>query len=68
VETILKHDAWLRDAAREYYYANYLEPDADFLKAERERHPAYLSAVDAAFEARAAGWEWRVKERQLPLL
>jgi hypothetical protein len=68
VEAEMKHDAWLRDAAREFYYANYLEADADFLKAERERHPVYLAAVDAAYEARAAGWEWRAQERQLPLL
>jgi hypothetical protein len=64
----MKHDAWLRDAAREHYYMSYLEPDADFLRAERERHLAYLEAVDAAYEARAAGWEWRAAERQLPLL
>ena len=64
----MQHDTWLRDAAREFYYANYLEPDADFLKAESERHPAYLEAVDSAYEARAAGWEWRAKERQLALI
>jgi hypothetical protein len=64
----MQHDAWLRDAAREFYYGHYLEPDADFLRAERERHPAYLEAVDAAYEARAAGWEWRANERQMALL
>jgi hypothetical protein len=67
-EPTMKHDAWLRDAAREYYYLNYLEPDADFLRAERKREPAYLTAVDAAYEARAAGLEWRAKERQMELL
>jgi hypothetical protein len=62
------HDEWLRDAARESYYALYLQADADFLRAERLREPAYLEAVDAALEAKAAGLEWRAAERQLELL
>jgi len=64
----MKHDAWLRDSAREHYYLNYLEPDADFIRAERKREPAYLVAVDYAHESKRLGAEWNAKQRQLPLL
>ncbi len=64
----MKHDAWLRDAAREHYYLNYRQPDADFIRAERRREPAYLVAVDYAYESRRLDAEWKAKERQLPLL
>ncbi len=64
----MRHDAWLRDAARQHYELHYLEPDADFERAERRREPAYLDAVDAAFESRRLNWEWQAQQAQLPLL
>ena len=63
----MKHDAWLRDAARESYYASYIEDDADFVRAEPRRELAYLSAVEHAFEMRAADRDWMTEQRQLPL-
>ena len=54
----MKHGAWLRDAAREHYYLHYRQPDADFIRAERKREPAYLVAVDYAYESRKLDAEW----------
>ena len=54
----MKHGAWLRNAARELYYLHYRQPDGDFIRAKRKREPAYLVAVDYAYESRKHDAEW----------
>ena len=63
----MKQDAWLRDAAREHYYRNYLADDADFIRADRNRKPAYLVAADYAHESKRLDAEWNAKQRQILL-
>ncbi len=64
----MKHDQWLRQTAERSYCDHYLEPDADFAKAERTRSPEYLAAVELAFAMRISGRDFEKKLRQLPLL